>query len=186
MEGPVLVAPVHMSMLDPPLLGCTSPRALRFMAKEELFRPPGLSHLIRSLGAFPVRRGENDTAAIRLALERLSLGEAVLVFPEGTRNDGRTMLPIQVGLAMLAKRTGATILPVGIAGTEKVLPKGASRPRRARVTVAYGHPFRYEDVAEGLTEREARKAFAAELGRRIQAACVEAGHPIAPAPETPA
>jgi len=173
-DGPVLLTPVHISFMDPPLLGSTCPRALRFMAKEELFKFP-LGPLIRSVGAFPVRRGENDTSAIRLAIEELKKGHTVLMFPEGTRNDGEQMLPIQPGIAMLAKRSGAKIVPVGLGGTHKMWPKGQKLPRRAHLTIVYGPAFCYEDIADGLSEREARQAFADELGNRIAAATTDAG-----------
>lgn len=173
MSGPLLVAPIHLSHIDPPLVACASPRIVRFMAKEELFRPVLLGPLIGSLGAFPVRRGEGDTGAIRTAVEVLRSGEALLVFPEGTRGDGRTLGEVQPGIAMLAKRSGATVLPVGLCGTERVLPRGASRPRRARMTVVFGEPFRLEDLADD--EREARRLFAEEIARRVVAASREAG-----------
>ncbi len=176
-DGPVLLTPVHISFIDPPLLGSTCPRALRFMAKEELFKFP-LGPLIRSVGAFPVRRGETDTSAIRMAIDELKAGHTVLMFPEGTRNDGEQMLPIQPGIAMLAKRSAATIVPVGLAGTHKMWPRGQKLPKRAHLTISYGPGFKYEDIAEGLTDREARQVFADELGKRIAEATADAGLPI--------
>lgn len=183
MAGSLLVAPVHLSWLDPPLVACAQPRALCFMAKEQLFKPPIFGPLIRSVGAFPVRRGTNDTESIKRAIEMLREGRAVLVFPEGTRGDGRQMLPIAAGVSLLARRTGATVLPIGISGTEKAWPKGRKLPRRARLTVAIGHPFSYDEVA-GADDREGRERFAQELGRRIAEACREAGLPIIDAPSS--
>lgn len=177
-EGPLLVAPVHMSFLDPPLIGCCSPRALRFMAKKELFRWPH-GPLIRSLGAFPVDRGGADTSAIRLAIEQLKAGRAVLVFPEGTRNDGQEMLAIQSGIGMLAKRSKARVLPVGISGTQVMWPRGSKKLRRTRLRVHFAPSFTWEDVAS-----DDRDAFARHLEAKIQAACAEAGHTIRTASRT--
>ncbi len=177
-EGPVLVAPVHMSFLDPPAVGCLMPRMTHFMAKEELFKTPVLGFLIRHLGTFPVKRGENDAGAIRLAIEILKEGRALIVFPEGTRGDSVTLGPVQPGIAMLAKRSGAQVVPVGICGTHKMLPKGQGRPRRARVNVVFGQPFGYADAAVPGNEKASREAFAAELRRRLSAACAEAGLPL--------
>ncbi|MCW5937163.1 MAG: 1-acyl-sn-glycerol-3-phosphate acyltransferase [Fimbriimonadaceae bacterium] len=185
LEGPTLIAPVHMSFLDPPVIGSLCPRRLRFMAKEELFRPALLNVLIRSLGAFPVRRGHNDSTAVKNALAMLADKQAVLVFPEGARNDGETMLPIQIGLAMMAKRSGAKVVPVGLQGTQKMLPKGAKGPRRTRVTIAFGKPFTYAEVTEGLPDREARARFVEVLGARIAEACALAGNPIKSASSDP-
>lgn len=175
-NGPVIVAPVHVSTLDPPAVACGLPRMLAFMAKAELFKFPVFGSLIRSLGAFPVRRGEGDTEAVRLTLKLLDEGRAVLVFPEGTRGDGRTMLPVNRGVAMLAKRSGALVLPVGLSGTVKRLPRGASFPRLGRVTVWFGEPFRYADISGSGKEQE--KAFSAELQSRLLTACREAGFAV--------
>lgn len=175
MIGPLIVAPVHFSFIDPPLVGCAMPRALRFMAKEELFRAPVFGPLIRSVGSFPVRRGAGDVEAIKLAIELLKAGNAVLVFPEGTRGDGRTLQPINQGVALLAKRSGAPVLPVGVSGTERVLPRGAKFPRRRRMTVVFGEPLRYADVTGDLPDRVARERFGEELARRLIALTREAG-----------
>src|SRR5436190_18063312 len=122
--GAVIFAPNHVSNLDPPAIACgTNKRQLAFMAKEELFKGP-FGKLIASVGAFPVRRGEGDTEAIRKTIALLEEGRAVLVFPEGTRGDGKQLGPINRGVAMLAKRTNATVLPIGVVGTHVVAPKG--------------------------------------------------------------
>jgi len=176
-DGPVLLTPVHVSFIDPPLLGSTCPRAIRFMAKEELFKFP-FGSLLRSVGAFPVRRGETDTSAIRIAIDELKSGRLVLMFPEGTRNNGTTMLAIQPGIAMLAKRSDAVVVPVGLAGTDRMWPRGQKFPRRAHLTIVYGRPFRYAEIAEGKTDREARAIFANELASRIAEATNQAGLPI--------
>ncbi|HRF61077.1 MAG TPA: MFS transporter [Fimbriimonadaceae bacterium] len=180
MEGAVLITPVHFSYLDPELVACAMPRAIFFMAKAELFRVPILGALIRSLDAFPVRRGEGDMEAIRKAIEVLKEGRALLMFPEGTRGLGEQMGPISSGVAMLAKRSGAWILPVGIVGTQFVWPKGSKKLRRRRMTVLFGEPFRYDDVAPGASEKVRKAAFASLLGERIAALCQEGGLPIRP------
>lgn len=172
--GPVIIAPVHVSELDPPLVGSTCPRILRFMAKEELFRNVAFGRLIASVGAFPVKRGEGDAAAIRQSLKWLADGEAVLVFPEGGRNDGRTMNPLLPGVAVLAKRSGALVVPVGLGGTAQMWPKGAKRPRRGKSTVLYGRPFTYEE-AVGDGDRD---AFSSYLADRIVEECRAAGFEI--------
>ncbi len=178
MEGPLLVAPVHFSYLDPPIVACAMDRALSFMAKEDLFRPWWLGPLIRSLGSFPVRRGENDTEAIRLAIHLLKEGRAVLLFPEGTRGFGEKMGGITPGIAMLAKRSGAKVLPVGIVGTERVWPKGSKKLRRSPMTVVIGRPFTYDAVATNESDRENRVLFSRELARRIAELCERGGLPI--------
>jgi 1-acyl-sn-glycerol-3-phosphate acyltransferase len=175
-KGPVIVAPNHVSNLDPPITSCGTKRQIAFMAKEELFK--GLfGKLIGSLAAFPVRRGEGDTESIRKAIALLEAGNALLVFPEGTRGDGETMLPINRGVAMLAKRTGAQVVPVGIAGTNIVMPRGR-KGRRHRITITYGAPFTYASIAEGRTDKEAREVFARELESKILALCAQGGYEL--------
>lgn len=173
-SGALIVAPLHVSNLDPAAVACGTNRRLRFMAKEELFK--GLfGKLIHSLGAFPVKRGEGDSEAIRKAIDYLNQGEAVLVFPEGTRGDGKVIQPINRGVAMFAKRTGALVLPVGVIGTHIAFPKGQKKVKRQRLTIAYGEPFTYESIAHGANERENRDLFAAELQQRIVKLCNENG-----------
>lgn len=169
--GPVIVAPNHLSHLDPPIVACSVPRKVAFMAKEELFRNPVFGALIGSLNAFPVRRGEGDTEAIRKTLERLDAGELVLVFPEGTRGDGKVLGPFNRGVGMLAKRSGALVVPAGIAGTERKLPRGAAFPRLAKTKIVFGAPLDYRNF-EG---RKARDQFGEALREAVTDAARRAG-----------
>jgi 1-acyl-sn-glycerol-3-phosphate acyltransferase len=176
-DGGLIIAPNHISHADPPAVSCAMRRKICFMAKEELFRGP-FGKLISALGAFPVKRGEGDTEAVRLTMSLLERGEAVLVFPEGTRGDGEAFQPVNRGVGMLAKRTGAKVVPVAIVGTEKVLPRGSSKPHRHKIVLAFGEPFTYADTSMGANDRENRELFAAELTRRILALCGEQGMPL--------
>lgn len=182
--GAVIIAPIHVSHLDPPVTACSMPhRRLRFMAKEELFK--GIfGKIIDSLGAYPVHRGEGDTEAIRKSIAMLEEGEALLVHPEGTRGDGVHMLPINKGVAMLAKRTGAPVVPVGIIGSNVAMPKGKKKGKRTRITVAFGEPFRYSDVAQGANEKETRDEFCRVIAEKIRTLCNAHGFPILPAPDS--
>jgi len=176
-SGPLIVAPIHVSHLDPPAVACACSRKIRFMAKEELFK--GLfGRFIRSLGAFPVKRGESDTETIRLTISLLEKGEAVLVFPEGTRGDGKTLQPLNKGVALLAKRTGAKVIPAGIVGTHIALPRGQSKPKRSKIRVIWGEPATYSELATGPDGKESRDHFAEELSRRLIALCQDAGYPL--------
>jgi 1-acyl-sn-glycerol-3-phosphate acyltransferase len=174
-KGPLIVAPYHVSNLDPAAVACGTNRQLRFMAKEELFKVPLLGPLIRSLGAFPVKRGEGDTEAIRFAIKAIENGEAVLIFPEGKRGDGQHIQEINRGVAMLAKRTGAPVLPVGIVGSHRALPKGQRRLKRTRIYIIYGEAFTYEEASTGATDRENRALFSQELQKRIISLCGRKG-----------
>ncbi len=179
LEGAIIFAPNHVSHLDPPIMACAqNRRQLTFMSKEEMFKIPVLGPIIRSLGAFPIRRGESDTESIRKAISLLEEGRAVLIFPEGTRGDGQTFQSINRGVAVLAKRTGALVLPIGVVGTHIVWPKGKARLKRNRMIVAFGKPFTYAEAATSDNEKENREAFANEITKRIVELCRANGMPL--------
>ena len=128
-SGPLLIIANHCSYFDPPVVGCALPRVVRFFAKEELFHVPILSFLIRNLGAVPLRDDMESVGALRLAMKLLQEGNAVCIFPEGTRSYTGGVAKFLDGAAYLALRTNSPILIVGIIGTFRVLPRGARFPR---------------------------------------------------------
>lgn len=177
-DGAVLVAPTHFSYLDPPLMGASTKRCIAFMAKEELFKIPVLGFLCRSVNAFPIKRGAGDIEAIRIAMGILQSGKAMLIFPEGTRGMGEYLGKMTPGAAMLAKKTGAPVIPVAIIGTHKILAKGSNKIRRGRMTVIYGQPFTYAEATEGVPKSGEKEAFLNELQSRLIALCHEGGLPL--------
>jgi len=169
-SGPLVIVSNHLSDLDPLVVGASLRRRVAFMAKDELFRIPLLRWWITACGAFPVRRGEPDRQALRRSLAILSKGGALVMFPEGTRGRDRTLRPPEPGAAMLALRTGATILPVAVLGTDEVLPRGARRLRRARIRTRIGPPIQVRASApDGDRGGRARREEVASLGRRYMA-----------------
>jgi 1-acyl-sn-glycerol-3-phosphate acyltransferase len=154
-KGAALIAPNHLSALDPPLIGCALPRAGWFMAKAELFDIPGLAWLIRHMHAYPVKRGVPDRAALKRTLDYLRQGELVCLFPEGTRSVNGELGPLEIGIGMLAVREGVPVIPVGIRGTDRMLPRDGKRLHRARIRVQFGPPIPPPPVEDGRPEREA-------------------------------
>ena len=134
--GSLIVACNHVSNLDPPCLGVGMPRPVTYMAKKELFAIPVLGPVIRWLGAFPVDRSRGDVASIRTAIGILDRGTCLGIFPEGGRNVDGTKQP-QMGVALLASLSGATVLPAYVSGTSHA-------KFRSRVTVVFGEPLRFE------------------------------------------
>ena len=172
-SGPVILAPNHISHADPPAVACAANRDFLFMAKEELFR--GLfGRLIFSVGSFPVKRGSNDTESIRKAITLLERGSALVVFPEGSRGDGVKMGTLNKGVALLAKKTGAKIVPVGINGTQKLLPKGSRKMKRAKTLVHFGEPFLFEDAGP-QGGKVTSEMFTQYLAQKVLAAAKEVG-----------
>jgi len=136
-KGGCIYASNHESNIDPVLLPVASPRQMRFMAKEELFRNPILGWLIRTGGGFPIRRATADRGALNEFLHQLKLGYPVLIFPQGTRGGKK----IQSGVGFLAVTSGVPVVPIFIDGTAHVLPKGSKVPKRTPVKVIFGKPF---------------------------------------------
>jgi len=127
-------------MLDPFLVGYTlgTPHPVAFMAKQELFKVPVVGYALIQWGAFPVDRAKKDATSLRTALAILKAGEVLGMFPEGTRSSDGEMQALRSGALRLAIRTRAPLIPVGIEGTERSLPRHARLPRPARVTITYG------------------------------------------------
>lgn len=153
-QGGLVLASNHRSYWDPVIVGCALPKTRRvyFMAKAELFQIPLLGLIIRNLGAFPVKRGGADRSAIRTALEYLTSGEAVGIFPEGTRNKQDGMLEPHLGAAMLATRAGVPVIPVAIIGSRGFLGK---------VKIIFGDPIHLDQEApEGRVKRANRNDLA--------------------------
>lgn len=150
--GPVILACNHVAYLDPPALGCMSPRPVVYMAKKQLFEIPLLRLFIEPLGAFPVDRSRGDIAAMKAAIGVLRTGACLGIFPEGTRNGDGTVKP-QVGVAWLAAMSGATVVPAYVSGTSEAR-------RFKKITVVYGEPMRFalgrkatrEDLAKWTDE----------------------------------
>ena len=153
-RGACLIVSNHCSWLDPPVLGCSlSHRQLHFMAKKELFERRGLGPLIRALGAFPVERGQADRRSLRLALDLLSKGRIVCVFPEGTRGDGGPMEPWHIGMAMLAHHAQVPVLPAALTGTRNLLEDRARQPLPRPIRVRFGPPIRFDSLTGTSRER---------------------------------
>jgi 1-acyl-sn-glycerol-3-phosphate acyltransferase len=139
-EGPVMLVSNHLNWTDIPLIGLRVLRRTHFMAKSELFRKAPLKWLVIGLGAFPVRRGEADRQAIKQAEEVLKAGQVLVIFPEGTRSRTRMMKEGLPGAALIALRSGAPVVPVGIYGSER-FKLWHVWPFRTQVTLTYGKPF---------------------------------------------
>ncbi|HET6498143.1 MAG TPA: lysophospholipid acyltransferase family protein [Coriobacteriia bacterium] len=137
-----LLAGNHVSYLDPVLLWCASPRRVHFIAKAELWESRLLGTALDHLLAFPVHRGAADRAALTHASALLASGELVGIFPEGTRHESEDggLGEASEGVAYLALRAMAPVVPVGIAGTADALPPDARLPRCARVRIVFGTP----------------------------------------------
>lgn len=150
-EGAVIIASNHISLLDPPAVGVLIKRQVHFMAKEELFKIPVFGSLIKSFGAYPVKRGGVSIDAIKSSINLLKSGKMMGIFPEGTRqksDDPAAAAGAKKGTAMIALRSNATVVPVAIVGGYKLF---------RQTTIVYGEPVDIKSVtaAEGQDIYEA-------------------------------
>jgi len=168
-SGPCLLAPNHISDGDPPIVGLSALRPLWFMAKQEIFEIRVIGPLIRFCHAFPVDRDGVDRAALRFTEELLEKGEGVVVFPEGRISPDGELAELLPGVVMMALRAGIPIIPVGICGTDAVLPYSIvlPRPTLARVHVHFGRPVDFSDLAD-LPSREQRQRANERLEKALR------------------
>lgn len=164
--GGVILAPNHISYLDPPAAGIYVPRQVHFMAKEELFKVPLLGAWMRRVGAFPVKRGTADRKAIKHAIGLLEQGRVVCVFPEGTRSEDGKLQEPELGIGLIALKSRCPVVPVLIKGTDKVLPMHAKRLYFHPIHVVYGEPLTFPDLYESSDSRRAML----EVGHRVMTA----------------
>jgi 1-acyl-sn-glycerol-3-phosphate acyltransferase len=147
MIGPVLLVSNHQSHLDPVLVGIASPRQLRSLARHNLFFWP-LGWLISSLGAVPVDRERSALAGMRTILRLLCEGEAVLIFPEGTRTPHGNLQPLLPGFCTLARRSSATIVPLAINGAFAAMPRGSYFPLPRSISLVFSTPITPDQIAK--------------------------------------
>ncbi len=148
-KGAYIFASNHRSYADPVLVVICGRGRFSFMAKSELFEKKAFSLLIRALGAFPVERGKGDTAAIDRAISRVQEGSHLLIFPEGTRSKTGKVGKGKTGVALIAAKAGADVIPVGLNFDGKL-------HFRSKIVVRYGKPIPAAQLAlaEDLNERE--------------------------------
>ncbi|MFC1783989.1 lysophospholipid acyltransferase family protein [Planctomycetota bacterium] len=148
LQGPVLLVSNHQSYLDPVLCGIGLDRELDYIARDNLFKNRPFAWYIRSLNAFPLQRGQADISAIRTIVDRLRQGRAVLLFPEATRTqDGRISL-IKGGFELIARRGGATTVPVVIDGAFEAWPRHQRLMSMGQIKVMYGPAITVQQVGE--------------------------------------
>jgi 1-acyl-sn-glycerol-3-phosphate acyltransferase len=152
-NGPVILAPNHASFMDHFFTGAFVRRRVQFMAKSQLFKPGPLQWIFSHGGVFPVRRGYQDEEAFTTSFRILERGGAVVMYCEGGRSrTGKVGDNARPGIGRIALESGAPVVPVAILGSHRL--RNWKRLQFPRVTVSYGHPFRFPVVPQSTREQQ--------------------------------
>jgi 1-acyl-sn-glycerol-3-phosphate acyltransferase len=171
-SGPVIICPNHSATLDPPMVPAFVRRGDTWsMAKSEYFERGGhIAWIFRLYHAFPVVRHTPDRTALRTAFDILKSGQALIIYPEGTRVESGVLAEPEPGAGFIAQRAACPVVPVGLTGTRECLPKGAHWPRRTHVSITFGKPFRVlSKRLDGarVTRQEAAEAIMVEIAELL-------------------
>ena len=168
--GPVIVASNHLSFADSMVIPIVVPRKVVFLAKEDYFTGTGVKGALmrgwfEGIGMIPVDRDDTASAleSLDIALEVLARGEAFGIYPEGARSRDGRLYRGRTGVAHLALTSGAPVVPVGLVGTDRLQPIGATLPRLARVTLRFGAPLDFRGRADGVPVGRARREVTDEV-----------------------
>jgi 1-acyl-sn-glycerol-3-phosphate acyltransferase len=168
-HGPYVMAPVHRSNVDFALVSVVTRRRMRYMAKDSLWKSRLLGWFVGTLGAFPVRRGSADREALHTCIELIEQGEPLVMFPEGTRRSGPVVEALFDGPVYVAGRTQVPIIPVGIGGSEAMMPRGSKLLRPVKLTLVVGAPIAPPVATDaGRVSRRAVKELTEKLRIEVQ------------------
>jgi 1-acyl-sn-glycerol-3-phosphate acyltransferase len=167
-SGAFVLAPIHRSNIDTPLAAAVCSRRLRFMGKDSLWKIRAIGWLLSALGAFPVTRGTADREALKRCIAVLEMGEPLVLFPEGTRQSGPTVMPLFDGAAYIAVKAGVPIIPLGIGGSERVMPKGKKMIYPRKCVLVIGEPITARIDETGRVSRSAVKELTEKLTVDLQ------------------
>ncbi len=146
LQGPVILASNHASFIDPPLVGCGLRRDINYLARESLFRFPGVGWLLRNWNSVPVDRDGGGAKGLKAILDRLLAGGAIILFPEGTRTRDGKLQPARSGIGLTVIKSNAVVIPVRVFGTFEAYGRHMKLPLPKPVAVKYGRPMLFETL----------------------------------------
>ena len=172
LKGPVILASNHASYLDPPLVGSGVHRGINYLARDTLFRYPGVGWLLRKWNSVPVDRDGGGAAGLKAILDRLLAGGAIILFPEGTRKREGKLQLARSGIGLTVIKSTAAVVPARVFGTFEAYGRNMKYPKPHRVAVKYGRPMYFEKLrAEAKTCSKPRlKQIYQEVADEIMAA----------------
>jgi 1-acyl-sn-glycerol-3-phosphate acyltransferase len=165
--GSFILAPIHRSNMDTPIAAACTKRRMRYMGKDSLWKNKAANWLLSAVGGFPVSRDSADREAISRSIELVKT-EPLVLFPEGERKSGNAIQPLKDGAVFIAAKAGVPIIPVGIGGSERVMPKGAKFIYPKKVHVIIGEPIMPPTSTTGRVPREQITATSTLLHAALQ------------------
>ncbi|MGQ0680549.1 MAG: lysophospholipid acyltransferase family protein [Actinomycetota bacterium] len=168
--GPVIVVANHVSFMDSFWVPMCTSRRVVFLAKSEYFESWKTAWFFKSLGMIPIKRGvrHKADAALQAGVEHLESGGVLGMYPEGTRSPDGKLHRGRTGVARLALRSGAPVMPIGLIGSREVMPKDAKLPKvRGSITARLGTPMRFDKYAGQADDRLVIRAVTDEIMREI-------------------
>jgi len=165
-KGGALIASNHIDIYDPPLIGCASPRELYYLAKKELFDNPLSAWLIKKFNAIPISRGSFDRKGLKKALEVLSSGKTLLIFPEGARSKDGNLKELKLGVAKLALEAKVPIVPAYLDYSKNWLKAFF---QRRKIIIKFGSPLNSDSLSQIPKNREGYRRIVQEIMQRIKA-----------------
>ena len=167
-SGPFILAPTHRSIIDTPVASGVYRRRMRFMGADKWWSNRYFGKLLTALGGFPVSRGSADREALRRCISVIEGGEPLVLFPEGERKSGLVVQPLFEGAAYVAMKTGVPIIPVGIGGSERAMPKGTKFIYPRRMYVIVGAPLTIAPTDSPKEQRAAARQLTTTLHAELQ------------------
>lgn len=167
-SGPFILAPTHRSIIDSPVASGVYRKRMRFMGADKWWSNRYFGKLLTALGGFPVSRGSADREALRRCIAVIEGGEPLVLFPEGERKSGLVVQPLFEGATYVAMKTGVPIIPVGIGGSERAMPKGAKFIYPRKIHVIVGAPLTLSTPDSPKEQRAAARQLTADLQAELQ------------------
>jgi len=172
-SGPAILTMNHQSYLDPPLAGIACDRAIYFLARRTLLDAPLLGWLLPKLNVVPVNQNGVDRSAIKALIRVLKAGNAVLVFPEGSRTLDGNLQPAEPGLGLVIAKTLAPVVPMRIFGAHEALPRGGGGLHFVPITIVIGEPIFFSADDLGPPGKNLYQRLGQRVMDAIAALCLE-------------
>jgi len=171
-RGPVIIASNHVGYIDPFCVGAAVNRRICYLCRESAFKWPIIGYLLKKWNAVPVDRDGKNPRGLKAVLDRLKDGEAVMLFPEGTRTYDGNLQRAKPGIGLLVAQSQAPVLPVRIFGMWEAFNRHMKFPRPKKVKVVFGELISFDEKIEKLknSDRESAKLVYQEIADGIMMA----------------